>query len=84
MSRWATGTGGARWGPSVEAESRRSDVRYEVVPEQDAVLVDRTLESMGVDVEGLKSNFGRKLEFALLLFLLVLVIGAAYIAAQLN
>ncbi|MEQ9324320.1 MAG: hypothetical protein RIF41_34470 [Polyangiaceae bacterium] len=62
--------------------SPRSDVRYEVVPEHDAVLVDRTLESMGVDVEGLKDNFGRNLQVVLFLFLLALVMGAVYIATQ--
>jgi hypothetical protein len=38
---------------------RDPEIEYEVVAEHDAVIVDRTLEEMGIDVEGLRSRNSR-------------------------
>jgi hypothetical protein len=52
--------------------SREPELRYEVVADGHAVVVDRTLEAMGIDPEALKSRQGR---MALIALMVVFALG---------
>ena len=57
--------------------NRDPEIAFEVLPDRDAVLVDRTLESMGIDVDDLRNNAKR--QFSVMFMVLIFgLVGLVY------